>query len=502
MHKRDPSLFMHSNGSINEVEETTVLECAKEDGQSARKAACCETAQVLADRIYSLQELTASLSHAFSSAEIIRVLIHEVRSAVRASGAAFLIKTGEPAAGWEIASIADITNEAVNAFRDGMNIRVPPAEAGTERNPVWFESLSDVWRYFSDSAAREAFKDCQSMARLPLVLERGASGMLYLTFSEPRTFSMEEREFMLQLVLQCAQALSRSRLFEAEQRARKEAEELNRSKDAFLATVSHELRTPLTAILGWTRILSGEKPDTATYAHGLETIERNAHAQEQLIDDLLDAMRIKTGKLRLHVDPVELSSVIDSAIDSLQPLADSKQIRLRRITTSKTAYVLGDQTRLQQVMWNLLANAIKFTPRGGEVCVQIDRVDSYVEVKVTDTGQGINPDFLPYVFEPYRQPDGSKTGKGLGLGLAIVRQLVELHRGTVRAESSGKGQGSCLTVRLPLMAGKETSQAHGGHSSKNENGVSPRRHLGSVPARSTIELPALCFESPSPAKVF
>jgi signal transduction histidine kinase len=203
--------------------------------------------------------------------------------------------------------------------------------------------------------------------------------------------------------------------------------------------------------------LRTEKPDTAKYTHGLETIERNARAQEQLIDDLLDVMRIKAGKLQLHVDPVELSSLIDSAIDSLRPLAESKHVRLQRITTSKTAYVLGDQTRLQQVMWNLLSNAIKFTPRGGSVSVQLERVGSHLEVKVTDTGEGIGPDFLPYVFEPYRQPDGSATGHGLGLGLAIVRQLVERHRGTVRAESSGKGQGSCLTVSLPLMAGQKTS---------------------------------------------
>jgi len=295
--------------------------------------------------------------------------------------------------------------------------------------------------------------------------------------------------------------LSRSRLFEAERRARTEAEELNRSKDSFLATVSHELRTPLTAILGWSRILSGEKPDTSTYTHGLETIERNARAQEQLIDDLLDAMRIKTGKLRLHVDPMELSSVIDSVIDSLQPLADSKHIRLQRITTSKTAYVLGDQTRLQQVMWNLLANAIKFTPQGGDVWVQLERVDSYLEVKVTDTGEGIRSDFLPYVFEPYRQPDGSTRGQGLGLGLAIVRQLVELHRGTVRAESSGKGRGSCLTVSLPLMAAQKTSQAISGALIKNENGGSLRHRLGSASARSRIELPPSSVELTSPAKV-
>lgn len=501
MHKRDPSLFMHCNGSSNEVEETTILECADEDGQSlAPEAACCEPAQVLAERIHALQGLTTSLSNAFSSAEIVEVLVHQVRSAVKASGAAFLIKA-EEGEGWELASVAGLSSEAVNALMEKIKTHFPLADARTDRSPIWFESLSDVWRYFSDSVARETLKDCRSMACFPLILERGASGMLYLSFCEQRTFSMEERQFIRQLIVQCAQALSRSRLFEAERQARTEAEELNRSKDAVLATVSHELRTPLTAILGWSRILSGEKPDTSTYTHGLKTIERNARVQEQLIDDLLDAMRIKTGRLRLHVDPVDLSSVIDSVIDSLQPLADSKHIRLRRITTSKTAYVLGDQTRLQQVMWNLLANAIKFTPQGGDVWVELERVDSYLEVKVTDTGEGISPDFLPYIFEPYRQPDGSTTGRGLGLGLAIVRQLVELHRGTVRAESSGKGQGSCLTVTLPLMAAEKASQAIRGHSLKNENGVSLRHHVGSLSATSTIELPPSSVSLASPAKV-
>lgn len=459
MHTRDASLFMHCNSSAAEVGDTTALECVKEDDQlRTGKTPCCQTAQVLADRIHKLKGLTASLSHAFSSAEVVRILVDEVRRTLRASGAAFLIRTAE-AESWEIASVVGLASEAVNAFSDRMKTHFPIGQVATEGNPIWFESSSDVWRYYSNPTAREALKDCRSIARLPLTLERGALGMLHLTFSEPRTFNQEEREFILQLTAQCAQALSWSRLFETERQGRAEAEEINRTTDTFLATVSHELRTPVTAILGWSRLLRAEKLDPSKYSHGLETIERNARAQEQLINDLLDVMRIKTGKLQLHVDQVELSSVIDSVIDSLQPLADSKHIRLQRITTSKTAYVLGDQTRLQQVMWNLLSNAIKFTPRGGSVSVQLERIGSHLEVKVTDNGEGINPDFLPYVFEPYRQPDGSATGHGLGLGLAIVRQLVERHRGTVRAESSGKGQGSCLTVSLPLMAAQKTSQA-------------------------------------------
>jgi signal transduction histidine kinase len=498
MHTREASLFMHCNSSAAKVGDITALECVKEDDQLLTgKAPCCQTAQVLAGRIHALQGLTTSLSHAYSSAEVVRVLVDQVRRTLRASGAAFLIKTSES---WEIASVVGLASEAVNAFSDGMKANFPIGQVATDGDPIWLESSSDVWHYYSNSTAQEALKDCRSIARLPLTLERGALGMLHLTFSEPRTFSQEEREFIFQLTTQCAQALSWSRLFETERRAREEAEEINRATDTFLATVSHELRTPLTAILGWSRVLHAEKPDAYKYIHGLETIERNARAQEQLIDDLLDVMRIKTGKLQLHVEPVEVSSVIDSVIDSLQPLADSKHIRLQRITTSKTAYVLGDQTRLQQVMWNLLSNAIKFTPRGGSVSVQLERTGSHLEVKVTDNGEGISPDFLPYVFEPYRQPDGSATGHGLGLGLAIVRQLVELHRGTVRAESSGKGQGSCLTVTLPLMAQK-TSQAVRAALRKNENSGSLRHRLANVSARSTIELQPSSLEWQSPASV-
>jgi signal transduction histidine kinase len=249
--------------------------------------------------------------------------------------------------------------------------------------------------------------------------------------------------------------------------------------------VSHELRTPLTAILGWSQVLRQVKPDESAFTRGLDTIDRSARAQEQLIEDLLDVMRIKTGKLRLQVAPVELSSVIDSAIDTLQPLADSKHIRMQLISASKTACVLGDQTRLQQVIWNLLSNAIKFTPRGGSVLIQLERVDSHMEVRVTDTGDGISPDFLPHVFEPYRQRDGSTRDHGLGLGLAIVNHLVKLHHGTVRAESPGKAQGACFTVRLPVIDANAAAQTVGEATIR---GASGSQQIVNTPLHSTRKL--------------
>ena len=246
----------------------------------------------------------------------------------------------------------------------------------------------------------------------------------------------------------------RAQLLVQEQKARAEAENLNRLKDEFLSTVSHELRTPLNAILGWSQILRTQRADAATMNRALETIERNARSQAHLIDDLLDISRIITGKIRLNVHTVELLPVIEAAMDTVRPTTDTKNIRLQSVLDPAAGPVLGDSERLQQIVWNLLSNAIKFTPKRGRIQVCLQRINSHVEIVVTDTGQGITAEFLPYVFERFRQADSSITRSfgGLGLGLAIVRQLVELHGGTVHADSPGEGQGATFTVKLPLMA--------------------------------------------------
>jgi PAS domain S-box-containing protein len=237
-------------------------------------------------------------------------------------------------------------------------------------------------------------------------------------------------------------------------RALKQAEDANRLKDEFLATLSHELRTPLTSILGWARMLSNGQLDEATTARALETIERNAKAQSQLIEDILDVSRVITGKLRLEVQPVDLATVIESSIDAVLPAAEAKGIRLQRVLDSGASMVSGDPTRLRQVIWNLLSNAIKFTPRSGRVQVRLERINSHVEIIVADDGQGISPDVLPFIFERFRQADSTTTRAhgGLGLGLAIVRHLVEMHGGTVEVESPGEGLGATFCVKLPLAA--------------------------------------------------
>ena len=235
--------------------------------------------------------------------------------------------------------------------------------------------------------------------------------------------------------------------------AKRAAEEAARAKDEFLASVSHELRTPLTAVLGWARMLQTGKLDEAMAARALDAIERNAQSQNQLIGDLLDFSRIISGKIRLDVGRVEPASVIAAAVDVMTPAADAKGIRLQSILDPRAGPVSGDPERLQQVMWNLLSNSVKFTPRGGRVQVRLSRVDSSVEITVSDTGQGIAPEFLPYVFERFRQADNTTTRRhtGLGLGMAITKHLVELHGGTVRAESPGEGLGATFVVRLPVM---------------------------------------------------
>lgn len=238
---------------------------------------------------------------------------------------------------------------------------------------------------------------------------------------------------------------------EQEQMARAEAEHANRLKDEFLATVSHELRTPLNAIIGWSHMLREGRLDEATVTRAIATIERNAKSQAQLVEDILDVSRMITGKLRLNTGTVDIAPVINAAIDCVQLAADSKGIGLEVTLDPSARRVSGDASRLQQVVWNLLSNAIKFTPSGGHVSVRLERAGSHAQIRVSDTGEGIKSDFLPYIFDSFRQADGTSTRRhgGLGLGLAIVRHLVELHGGTIRADSSGGG-GSTFTVRLPL----------------------------------------------------
>ena len=244
----------------------------------------------------------------------------------------------------------------------------------------------------------------------------------------------------------------RAALLEREQAARYEAERTSRIKDEFLATLSHELRTPLNAILGWSQIIRPGVSSVEEVAEGLAIIQRNARMQTQIISDLLDMSRIISGKIRLELQYTDLRTVIDASIESVQPSADVKGIQIVKSIATDVPPINGDPSRLQQAVWNLLTNAIKFTPRGGVVKVSLARVDSHLQISVIDNGQGISPDFLPHIFERFRQADASTTRShgGLGIGLSIVKSLLELHGGSVTAASGGKGQGSTFTLNLPM----------------------------------------------------
>ena len=243
-------------------------------------------------------------------------------------------------------------------------------------------------------------------------------------------------------------------LLDSEREARSQAERASRLKDEFLATLSHELRTPLNAVLSWANILRLGKVQGEELKQGLEIIERNARAQAQIIEDLLDMSRIISGKVRLDVQRIDLAAVLSESIETLRPTAEAKGVRLQAVVDPFAGPISGDPNRLQQVFWNLLSNAIRFTPKDGKIQVLLERIDSHLEVSVIDTGEGIAPEFLPYVFDRFQQGDASTTRRhrGLGLGLAIVKQLVELHGGNVRVKSGGIGQGATFTVHLPLIA--------------------------------------------------
>lgn len=295
-----------------------------------------------------------------------------------------------------------------------------------------------------------------SLMIVPLqVRNRSIGSLLLLRETSDEPYIIDDQTFLQDLADRAALAIDNAHLYQKSQEA-------NRIKDEFLAMLSHELRSPLNAIIGWLSLLRSRQFDAATTTRALETVERNAKAQARLVEDLLDVSRILQGKLRLTLRPLKLLPVVEAAIDTVRPTAEAKNVQLHVTLDPKIGKVSGDAERLQQVIWNLLSNAVKFTPKGGRVEVKLEQICNTDEdgqptfetqITVCDTGQGIKPEFLPYVFDRFRQADSSitRTHGGLGLGLAIVRYLVDLHSGQVSADSTGEGKGATFTVRLPLL---------------------------------------------------
>jgi signal transduction histidine kinase/ActR/RegA family two-component response regulator len=324
------------------------------------------------------------------------------------------------------------------------------------------------------SVLLEALKEQPAWSELPLIIltsggESRLAKLLDLVAAAAGNVTLLERPMSKATLLRSIHVAVSSRrrqyqvrdLLMQEQVLRREAETANQSKDEFLATVSHELRTPLNAILGWATLLTRGGLDDAMVARAIGAIQHNAKVQAQLIEDLLDVSRIISGKLRLNVKAIQLISVIQAAVDSVHPAFEAKGVQLEMVWDAASVRIVGDENRLQQVFWNLLSNAMKFTPKGGRVQITVKRIESQARIIVSDTGEGITPEFLPQVFEPFRQADGSitKGQGGLGLGLAIVRRLVEMHGGAISVMSGGRGQGATFTVSIPIVPVRQTALA-------------------------------------------
>ncbi|MEH2388192.1 MAG: AAA family ATPase [Nostoc sp.] len=419
-----------------------------QEAQQAQK-----TAEIALERIARLQSITAALSESLTPAQVSEVIVEQSMAALGASSALVAL-LNESKTELEIVRAVGYKQDLIDTWRNfPIDSPSPLAEAVRTGQPIWAEPIQNRVARYPHLTQMYAQYDFEAWITIPLMVEGWAVGGISLGFAHFQELSGEDQAFILAVAQQCAQAIARAHLYEAERTARNAAESANRIKDEFLAVLSHELRTPLNPILGWAKLMRSRKLDKATSDRALETIERNAKLQTQLIEDLLDVSRILQGKLNLNFEPINLVSVIEAAIETVRLSAQAKSIQIQTILKSGVGQVLGDANRLQQVIWNILSNAIKFTPTGGEVKIKLEQVDSQVQICVTDTGKGIVPEFLPYVFDYFRQADGATTRKfgGLGLGLAIVRHLVELHGGTVQAESLGEGKGATFTVKLPCL---------------------------------------------------
>jgi PAS domain S-box-containing protein len=336
-----------------------------------------------------------------------------------------------------------------------------PGRIWASREPIWVDNfVPDKNLPRAPVAVREGL---HCAFGFPIMLGEEVLGVVDFFSPEIRKPDDELLKLVASIGGQIGQFTERKRaeeklaeLLDSERAARGEAERANRLKDEFLATLSHELRTPLNAVIGWSRMLRSGRLDQESANHALEVVERNAWAQKQIIEDILDVSRVITGKLQMNLTAVDLVATVDAALDAVRPAMEAKDIKIETILDSSLRLVSGDPDRLQQVIWNVLSNAAKFTPAGGKVQIEVGQNNAHVEIKVKDTGPGIDPNFLPHVFERFRQADGTttRTHGGLGLGLAIVRHLVELHGGTIAVENRAGGPGAVFTIRLPLPSGE------------------------------------------------
>jgi signal transduction histidine kinase/ActR/RegA family two-component response regulator len=386
--------------------------------------------RALATRTTRLHALTAGLSEAASVVAVTRAIVEQAPIVVGASE-------------------GDL--KLLGSDRTGFEPGLCATDALETRKPVFAGSLAELQEKYWRSASLAADSGFASAAALPLLVKGAPIGVLEFHFSAPVNFDDEYQALLISVAQHCTQALDRARLYEQAERARSEAEAANKLKDEFVSTVSHELRTPLNAILGWASMLRMGSVDAGVVPQAIEAIHRNASRQAKLVDDLLDFARIAGGRTGLDLEPIDAPAFFRGIVESVIPLAASNQIEIQ-LSAIPEARVLGDVRRLEQVFVNLLGNSLKFTPAGGHISVSARTTGRILEVRVADDGIGIAPEFLPHVFDRFRQGDGTSTRNhpGLGLGLSIAKQLVETHNGTIRAESGGSGQGTAFVVTLPI----------------------------------------------------
>jgi len=432
-------------GTSTDIHDRKQAEAEREE-LLAREQAARADAEHSAESIRRLQAVTDSALAPLTLDDLLHEMLARIRELLATDSAAILLLTED---GQSLSMRATIGWEE-NA--KGLRVPVGQGVAGsiaTSRAPLIVSDISAM-----DEIDPTLRQEARSLIGAPLIIEGQLIGVIHADATRPRGFTEDDMRLLQLAADRVALAIEHARLYEVEQQARRQAEEANRMKDEFLTLVSHELRSPLNAILGYAALLRYGEVEAQKVKYAADVIDRSGKAQAQLIDDLLDTARIISGKLRLEVGPVDLVSVIEQAVQTIYPAADAKGILLETNLPSEIGQITGDPSRLQQVIWNLLSNAVKFTPQGGRVEVRLERVDPNICITVRDTGKGISPDFLPYVFVRFQQADASSAKRhgGLGLGLPLVKYLAELHGGTVEAASSDEGQGATFTVMLPIRA--------------------------------------------------
>ncbi len=402
-----------------------------------------------ADRLQRLQAITAAFSEAPTPRDIAQVLVAQAHEALQADAAVVMLLDDTDRT-LELAAAVGYPDGVLDRWSAlPLDADAPLPEAARTQEPLFFSSHDRVSERYPAIADGRYDRD-EALAAIPLTFKRRSFGAVALVFRSRQEFAEADRAFIASLAECAAQAIERAGLLQAERLARQDAEAANRLKDEFLATMSHELRTPLHSVMGWATLLRNTTLDAATSRRAIDAIERNARHQTRLVDDILDVSRIIGGRLRLDIQPTEVATVVGLAVDVVRPAAEAKHINLC-LALGDAGMIAADAARLQQVVWNLVSNAVKFTPEGGQIDISVRRRQGNIAIVVTDTGVGIAPAFLPHVFDRFRQFDGATTRRqgGLGLGLAIVRHLVELHGGSVAAHSEGQMRGATFTVTLP-----------------------------------------------------